>query len=82
MAKYLAISITYDPDKFDRDQMAGQFDGYDGGGYCFVNGLRDVFFNDEDVSKEHVSAVRKQARNLRRRKGVEGVSVVVLDDEE
>ena len=82
MSKYLAISVTYNPDKIDQSEIANSFNGHDGGGYCFVDGLRDEFFNQADVSKSNVKAARSLRRNLRRRKGVVGVSVVILDDEE
>lgn len=77
----ITIGITYDPTMVDQEVMRAQFNGHDGGGYCFLDGMRDEFFIDE-VTEEQLIDIRNTCRNLRRRKGVESASVSVDKDEE
>lgn len=81
MATYLTIQISYDPEIVDRDMVVDEFDGHDGGGFCFLDGVRDEFFIIDDPSEEYVKDVRKQARNVRRRKGIVSCGVDVINSE-
>lgn len=82
MSKSLSICITYNMHVIDDDIIREYFDGYDGSGFDLMTGLRDAFFIIDDFDDEYVKSVRKTVRNLRRRKGVSGVSVNISDDEE
>lgn len=77
----VTIGIVYDPELVDQGEMVNMFDGHDGGGYCFLDGMRDeVFFTK--LNRKGLSNVRATCRKLRRRKGIEAadVSIDVEDD--
>jgi hypothetical protein len=81
MAKYISVQVNYDPDKIDSDIVRNSFDGHDGGGYCFIDGMRDEFFIIEGyVAKTYLPSLKRDVRNMRRRKGVNGVSWDIVDD--
>lgn len=83
MAKYISVQVNYDPMKVDRDIVANSFDGHDGGGYCFIDRTRDEFFIIEGyVEKTYLPSLKRDVRNMRRRKGVNGVSWEIVDPDE
>jgi len=79
-AKKYVVVVTYDPNIYDRDRVVDlfidQFD-HDGGGFRFVTGFRDEFFYSDGPIER--SSFQQTVRNLRRRKGIEQVSVSVDD---
>lgn len=72
----VSVGVTYDPDIVDRDRIRYYFEDdieYDGGGYDFTTGLRDMVFYDT-IENVDLAAIKKGVRNIRRWKGVSGAS--------
>ncbi len=86
MKQNYSIVVNFDDNIVPRGLVSESFDhvdgvDYDGGGFSFITGMRDCFFYTTEPIER--STFQKVVRNLRRRKGVNGVHVsIALDEEE